>query len=186
LCFGRIEWLKKGNFIFLVKIKVLAIALILTVPAIQPASFKDTQSPQIVTQIDSLLRPIPRAPLPDFDVEILQPLVTSNQQIKSACDTQGGDLNGLDCVLPPPAPVYIPLPVSTAKAFIYNHESGNNTWAINTSSGACGLGQALPCSKMPCSLGDYTCQDQFFTAYMQQRYGTWEVARNFWLSRGWW
>lgn len=78
------------------------------------------------------------------------------------------------------------VPQSGAKAFIYEHESGNNPGAINPSSGACGLGQALPCSKMPCSLSDYACQDNFFTGYMQQRYGTWENAKVFWLAHGWW
>tara|TARA_R110000868_G_scaffold393078_1_gene663994 strand:+ start:275 stop:658 length:384 start_codon:yes stop_codon:yes gene_type:complete len=73
-----------------------------------------------------------------------------------------------------------------AKMFIYLKESGNNPSAINKSSGACGLGQALPCSKMPCSLTDYNCQDHFFTAYMQNRYGTWENAKAFWLSHNWW
>lgn len=74
----------------------------------------------------------------------------------------------------------------SAKAFIYMKESGNNPGAINRSSGACGLGQALPCSKMPCSLSDYACQDNFFTQYMQNRYGTWENAQAFWLSHSWW
>jgi len=73
-----------------------------------------------------------------------------------------------------------------AKAFIYAKESGNNPGAINASSGACGLGQALPCSKMPCSLSDYACQDNFFTNYMLSRYGTWENARAFWLRMHWW
>ena len=73
-----------------------------------------------------------------------------------------------------------------AKMFIYMRESGNRPNAINASSGACGLGQALPCSKMPCSLSDYACQDAFFTSYMQARYGTWENARAFWLAHHWW
>jgi len=73
-----------------------------------------------------------------------------------------------------------------AKAFIYAKESGNNPGAINASSGACGLGQALPCSKMPCSLSDYACQDNFFTNYMLSRYGTWANARAFWLRMHWW
>lgn len=56
-----------------------------------------------------------------------------------------------------------PLPANNeaeAKAFIYFKESTNRTDAINPESGACGLGQALPCSKLPCSLKDYGCQDQ--------------------------
>jgi hypothetical protein len=75
---------------------------------------------------------------------------------------------------------------SEAKAFIYAHESGNNPGSINKSSGACGLGQALPCSKMGCSLSDYACQDAWFTGYMQSRYKTWSNAKAFWLSHKWW
>lgn len=72
------------------------------------------------------------------------------------------------------------------KAFIYAHESGNNPGSVNASSGACGLGQALPCSKMPCSMSDYACQDQYFTGYMTNRYGTWANARAFWQANRWW
>jgi len=74
---------------------------------------------------------------------------------------------------------------NSAKMFIYFRESRNNPSSV-ASNGACGLGQALPCSKMPCALGDYTCQDKFFTSYMQNRYGTWEKAKAFWLSHNWW
>lgn len=72
------------------------------------------------------------------------------------------------------------------KAFIYSHESGCDTTSINKSSGACGLGQALPCSKMPCSLSDWACQDAFFTDYAMRRYGSWQNAYNFWQSHKWW
>lgn len=73
-----------------------------------------------------------------------------------------------------------------AKMWIYMHESGNNPNAVNKSSGACGLAQALPCSKMACSLGDYACQDAWATQYMKARYGTWLNAKAFWLSHKWW
>jgi hypothetical protein len=75
---------------------------------------------------------------------------------------------------------------NTAKANIYAHESGNRTDAINASSGACGLGQALPCSKLPCTLHDYACQDAWFTNYAIQRYGSWENAWAFWQIHHWW
>jgi hypothetical protein len=75
---------------------------------------------------------------------------------------------------------------SEAKAFIYQHESGNRTDAINHDSGACGLGQALPCSKLPCSLSDYACQDAWFSDYMVRRYGSWAKAQAFWLVNKWW
>jgi len=88
-----------------------------------------------------------------------------------------------------PKPIEVPKyqpALENAKLFIYEHESGNRTDAINASSGACGLGQALPCSKMGCSLSDYACQDAWFTNYMKNRYGTWENAKSFWLSHKWW
>ena len=88
----------------------------------------------------------------------------------------------------PALAVATPTPIDTdsAKMFIYNHESGNNPAAVNEI-GACGLGQALPCSKMPCSLADYQCQDNWFTnSYMIPRYGSWENAKAFWLKSHWW
>lgn len=91
---------------------------------------------------------------------------------------------------PPPQPTPAPAPPvldsNSDKLFIYMHESGNRTSAINPNSGACGLGQALPCSKMPCSLQDYPCQDQFFTNYAINRYGSWAGAAAFWRSHSWW
>lgn len=70
------------------------------------------------------------------------------------------------------------------KAKVYHHESGNDPSAINPDSGACGIGQALPCEKLPCSLDDYDCQDGWFTNYMKQRYGTWAKAWDYWNCIG--
>lgn len=72
------------------------------------------------------------------------------------------------------------------KQYIYQKESGCRTNAINASSGACGIGQALPCSKLPCSLSDWACQDRWFSNYAIQRYGSWEAAYNFWRANSWW
>ncbi len=71
-----------------------------------------------------------------------------------------------------------------AKAFIYASESSGRTDAVNPSSGACGLRQSLPCAKMPCSLSDYSCQDNYFTQYEQKRFGSWEAAKSYWLCTG--
>ena len=75
-----------------------------------------------------------------------------------------------------------------AKSCIYQKESGNNPSSINRSSGACGLGQAWPCSKLrlSCSLTDYECQDAFFTKYAIDRYGSWDNAWSFWQQHSWW
>lgn len=69
--------------------------------------------------------------------------------------------------------------------FIYSHESGCRTNAVNPI-GACGVGQALPCSKMGCSLSDYACQDRFFTNYALSVYGSWANAYAHWLAHSWW
>jgi len=82
-----------------------------------------------------------------------------------------------------------PAPTSDndAKMFIYMHESGNDPTRWN-SSGCLGLGQACPASKLlaVCPNMDYACEDAWFTNYMINRYGTWENARNVWLSQNWW
>lgn len=91
-------------------------------------------------------------------------------------------------VAPKPTPKNYPMPEDQAKAFIYQKESGNNPAAVNKSSGACGLGQSLPCSKMasvcPNWRTDYECQDRWFTGYMQNRYGSWSKAVSFWKCTG--
>lgn len=70
----------------------------------------------------------------------------------------------------------------SAKAFIYCKESTNNPAAVNA--GGCrGLGQACPGSKLPCGSHDYACQDNWFTNYMLERYGSWEAAKAHWLAR---
>ena len=71
------------------------------------------------------------------------------------------------------------------KQFIYQHESGCRTDAVN-SIGCTGLGQACPGSKLPCSLSDWVCQDNWFSNYAIQRYGSWEAAYSFWLNNHWW
>lgn len=88
---------------------------------------------------------------------------------------------------PAPAPVArqtYSLPANQAKAFIYQHESGNNPNAVN-SIGCRGLGQACPGSKLPCG-ADYACQDAWFTNYAMTRYGSWEAAYQFWVQNHWW
>ena len=72
------------------------------------------------------------------------------------------------------------------KQYIYQHESGCSTAAINSNGGACGLGQALPCSKLPCSLSDWTCQDNWFDNYAITKYGSWEQAYYFWVNNHYW
>jgi len=62
-------------------------------------------------------------------------------------------------------------------------ESGCRPNAVNPSSGACGIPQALPCSKMPCTLQDPVCQLRWMNQYVAARYGSWDNAYATWLSR---
>lgn len=70
--------------------------------------------------------------------------------------------------------------------YIAVHESNWNPNATNAGSGACGLIQALPCSKVPGS--GYNPVDNLVWAngYAVGRYGSWAQAYNFWTSNSWW
>ena len=70
--------------------------------------------------------------------------------------------------------------------YIATRESGWNPNATNPSSGACGLIQAYPCSKVPGS--GYTPVDNLSWAngYAVGRYGSWASAYAFWTANHWW
>ncbi|MBT1173140.1 G5 domain-containing protein [Bifidobacterium sp. MA2] len=74
----------------------------------------------------------------------------------------------------------------TAAVYIINHESGWNPSATNPSSGAYGLPQALPGSKMASAGSDwatnYQTQFKWFVGYCNSRYGGITGAYNHWLS----
>lgn len=59
-------------------------------------------------------------------------------------------------------------------AELIGRESCLNPSALNTSSGACGLGQALPCKKMDCPLNmdGVDCQLDWIEQYVTKRYKT--------------
>lgn len=76
----------------------------------------------------------------------------------------------------------IPITASTRQLII--NESGCRPNAVNPTSGACGIPQALPCSKMPCTLQDPVCQLQWMSNYVKERYNTWEGALAFWHCIG--
>lgn len=66
-------------------------------------------------------------------------------------------------------------------------ESGCRYNAINPTSGAAGLGQALPPSKMKCGLtaDQIECQVNWFYFYVIGRYKTAQLALGFHDSNGW-
>lgn len=71
-----------------------------------------------------------------------------------------------------------------AYAELIFRESGFHPTSVN-SIGACGLGQALPCSKMNCELTDVDCQINWVKSYVERRYGTVEKALAFHDEKGW-
>ncbi|KOU53460.1 hypothetical protein ADK55_15420 [Streptomyces sp. WM4235] len=72
---------------------------------------------------------------------------------------------------------------------IVSHESGWNHTATNSSSGAYGLVQALPASKMSSAGADWktnpATQIKWGLDYMNSRYGSPVGAWNFWQSHHW-
>jgi hypothetical protein len=70
--------------------------------------------------------------------------------------------------------------------YIVSRESGWNPNATNASSGACGLVQALPCSKVPGNGYDPVDNLRWATGYATGRYGSWAGAHAFWTNNHWW
>lgn len=74
--------------------------------------------------------------------------------------------------------------------YIVNHESSWNPNATNVSSGAHGVCQSLPASKMASAGEDYmtnpVTQLRWCDGYAHSRYGSWASAYNFWTVHHWW
>ncbi len=70
--------------------------------------------------------------------------------------------------------------------YIVSKESGWNPNATNSGSGACGLVQALPCSKVPGNGYDPVDNLRWANGYAVGRYGSWAGAYNFWINNNWW
>ncbi|WP_435835446.1 transglycosylase SLT domain-containing protein [Streptomyces avermitilis] len=72
---------------------------------------------------------------------------------------------------------------------IVEHESGWNPAATNSASGAYGLVQALPASKMASAGSDWktnpATQIKWGLDYMNSRYGSPTAAWSFWQANGW-
>lgn len=69
---------------------------------------------------------------------------------------------------------------------IIGRESGWNPNATNASSGACGLAQALPCSKVPGNGYDPVDNLRWAAGYAKSRYGGWAQAYAAWNAQHWW
>ena len=70
--------------------------------------------------------------------------------------------------------------------YIITKESNWHPNSVNSSSGACGLAQALPCNKVPGNPLDPVDSLIWANGYATKRYSSWENAYNFWTSHKWW
>lgn len=68
---------------------------------------------------------------------------------------------------------------------IVGRESGWNPNAVNKSSGACGLGQQLPCGKWAGAWNDPVAALSAMNGYVTGRYGSWAGAVAFWNANHW-
>lgn len=68
---------------------------------------------------------------------------------------------------------------------LIRRESNCNPNAVNSSSGACGIAQELPCGKSGCNLGDGACQVKWMNNYVTNRYGSWANAVAFHNANNW-
>lgn len=76
------------------------------------------------------------------------------------------------------------IPQTTATNKLILKESGCNPRAVNPTSGACGIPQAWPCSKLPNGVNtDPVTQLRWMDNYVKTRYGSWDNALATWYSR---
>lgn len=68
---------------------------------------------------------------------------------------------------------------------IVSRESGWNPNAVNPSSGACGLGQQLPCGKWAGAWNDPVAALRAQYQYVTERYGGYAQAVAFWNINHW-
>jgi uncharacterized protein YabE (DUF348 family) len=68
--------------------------------------------------------------------------------------------------------------------YLVSRESGWNPNAVNRSSGACGLPQALPCSKLGSDWNNPVVALSWMNGYVK-RYGGWQGAYQFWQTNHW-
>lgn len=73
----------------------------------------------------------------------------------------------------------------TAADKLITRESSWKPTSVNPSSGACGLGQQLPCGKWPHQWDDPVGALVDTQTYIKERYGGWDQALNFHYANNW-
>lgn len=111
--------------------------------------------------------------VPEIVVEGARPSIAPNQEVCAGWAREAG-ITDADL---------------EAALYIIYHESGCRVDAQNSSSGAYGIPQALPGSKMASAGADWqtnpVTQLRWMDSYVRGRYGGWQGALAFKLERGW-
>lgn len=77
------------------------------------------------------------------------------------------------------------IPATATVLELIRRESGCNPHAVNPSSGACGIGQQLPCGKWAGAWNDPIAGLQAMNSYVIGRYGSWENALAWHNANNW-
>lgn len=124
-----------------------------------------------------------------------QPDIAPAKSVPSQTNSEVAQLQTKSEQTKPPTPQEYAAQIAQTKGWNYadwqiliHKESSWNTHAVNKSSGACGLAQALPCSKMLGQIGtldNYQGQIDWMTGYLENRYGNPTNALHHHLNVGW-
>ncbi|MER5636793.1 transglycosylase SLT domain-containing protein [Kitasatospora sp. NPDC002227] len=127
----------------------------------------------------------PAAPAPAAPAPAEQPQAASRSEERPALDVSDTSPSGVKAL----AKSIVPADQFAAFSNIISHESSWNIKATNASSGAYGLAQALPGSKMASQGSDWRTnpetQIRWALDYMNSRYGSPNAAWSFWQNHHW-
>ncbi len=154
--------------------------------------------------IDKLIAPVPT---PNYDVEVLAPLhqqqaaaaaeaarqaQLAEQQRQAAAQAELARAREVQLAQAPAVTgncadwmtqAGITDTVNAYKVIM--RESGCNPYSVNASSGACGIGQQLPCGKWPHAWNDPVGAMIDMQNYVVARYGSWANALAFHYAHSW-
>lgn len=181
--------------------RVAAIALIcissLLYTGLPKPAIADTNLPVVLKEIDKKIKDQPG---PKWDEVIAPQLVKRDEQEaerKRQAEEAARQAAAVQQIADVPAPQVQPVGncalwmqqagvTDMANAsWLIARESGCRTSAVNPSSGACGIPQALPCSKLGAARGNPVAEIQWMQNYVNARYGGWAGAVAFWRANNW-
>lgn len=180
----EIRKLKKGDGIR--TIKLLAVLVVLALTLTQKPPYKHSEAmPSTDKQINNSAQEAPREnpkkepevkkvetpvqPIPKPSPKPIQPKPVTYSGSKQQWMSQAG--------IPESQWQYVD--------YIVSKESSWNPNAVNPNGGACGLVQALPCSKLGTNWNDPVTALKWQHNYVNARYGGYAGAYSFWVANHW-